>query len=85
VKATHVETVAFDAKCNHTRALYGRLATRFGHSGLGTVLGTGGAFFTRSGQKTEGKRGKATVLLTVAFFNESDGQHMDSAAFWKID
>jgi hypothetical protein len=30
-------------------------------------LGTYGVFFARSVQKTEGKRDKATVFLTVAF------------------
>jgi hypothetical protein len=30
VKATPVHTVAFDAKCNHTSALYRRLTTRLG-------------------------------------------------------
>jgi len=34
---------------------------------VGTVLGTLGAFFDRSVQKTEGQRDKATVFLTVAF------------------
>jgi len=34
---------------------------------LGTLLGTLEAFFARSVQKTEGKRVKATVLLTAAF------------------
>jgi hypothetical protein len=34
---------------------------------LGTLLGTLGAFFARSVQKTEGKREKAAVFLTVAF------------------
>jgi len=33
-----------------------------------------GALFARFVQKTEGKRDKATVFLTVAFFNESGGQ-----------
>jgi hypothetical protein len=32
---------------------------------LGTLLGTHGAFFARSIQKTEGKRAEATVFLTV--------------------
>jgi hypothetical protein len=35
--------------------------------GLGTLLGTLGAFFAKSVQKTEGKRDKATVSLTAAF------------------
>jgi len=38
----------------------------FGHTLLGTLLGTLGAFFARSVQKMEGKRDKATVFLTVA-------------------
>jgi len=38
---------------------------------LGTFLGTVGALFGRFVQKTQGKREKATVLLTVAFFNGS--------------
>ena len=38
----------------------------FGHSRLGTFLGTHGAFFARSVQNTEGNREKATVFLTVA-------------------
>jgi hypothetical protein len=33
---------------------------------LGTLLGTHGAFFARTVQKTEGERDKATVFLTVA-------------------
>ena len=37
------------------------------HTGLGTVLGTLGAFFDRFVRKTEGKRDKATVFQTVAF------------------
>ena len=65
MKATRDQTVAFDAKCNDKRALYLRRATRFGHS-LGTLLGTHAVFFARSVQKTEGKRDKATVSLTVA-------------------
>jgi hypothetical protein len=40
-------------------------ATRFGHTCLGTLLGTVGGFFAGSIQKTEGKRDKATVLLTA--------------------
>jgi hypothetical protein len=44
----------------------------FGHSRVGQFLGTHGAFFARGFQKTEGKREKATVSLTVVFFNESD-------------
>jgi hypothetical protein len=38
---------------------------------LGTLLGTHDAFFDRFVQKSEGKRDKATVSLTVAFFNKS--------------
>lgn len=34
----------------------------------GTLLGTPCGFFARSLQKTEGKRDKATVFLTAAFF-----------------
>jgi hypothetical protein len=45
----------------------------FGHSHVGTFLGTHGVFFARSVQKTEVKGDKATVSLTVAFFNESSG------------
>ena len=41
-------------------------ATRVGHTCLGTLLGTVGAFFAGAVQKTEGKRAKATVFLTVA-------------------
>ena len=40
----------------------------FGHSRLGTLLGTYGAFFARPVQNTEGNREKATVSLTVASF-----------------
>jgi hypothetical protein len=47
------------------------LGTLFGHTVwahcLGTLLGTNGAFFDQSVQKTEGKRDKATVFQTVAF------------------
>jgi hypothetical protein len=32
VKAIPDQTVAFDAKCNHTRTLYLRNAPRFGHT-----------------------------------------------------
>jgi len=39
----------------------------FGHTLLGTLLGTLGGFFARSIQKTKGKRNNATVFLTVAF------------------
>ena len=39
---------------------------RFGHTGLGTLLGTLGAFFNRSVEKSERKRAEATVSLTVA-------------------
>jgi hypothetical protein len=46
----------------------------------GTFLGTRAAFFARSVQKTEGKRDKATVSLTVAFSN-AVGQ---TAAFVKF-
>jgi hypothetical protein len=42
-----------------------------GQTGLGTFLGTLGAFFNRSVEKSERKRAEATVFLTVAFFNES--------------
>jgi len=66
VKATRVQTVAFDAKGNCTSAFFRRLDSRFGHIRLGTLLGTPDAFFTRSVQKTEGKQAKATVLLTAA-------------------
>jgi hypothetical protein len=45
---------------------YRRHATRFGHTRLGTVLGTLGTFSDRSVQKTEEKRAKATVFLTAA-------------------
>ena len=72
MKATAVQTVASDAKCNHKRALPVG-ANRFGHTRLGTLLGTLGAFFDRCVQKTEGKRDKATVFLTVASFNENRG------------
>jgi hypothetical protein len=62
-----------------------RRATRSGHTSLGTVLGTCGAFFTRSGQKTEGKRGKATVLLTVASFRrEPPPTHAASCSAWRV-
>ena len=44
VKATRVQTVAFDAKCNHKNALYGRHATRFWAHRLGTLPGTHDAF-----------------------------------------
>lgn len=54
-----------------------RVTIRFGHSRLSTLLGTHGAF--RSVQKTEGKRDKATVLLTVAFSNESTPRQMQKA------
>ena len=47
---------------------------RFGHTGLGTFLGTLSAFFNRSGEKSERKRAGATVFLTVAFFDQS-GRH----------
>jgi hypothetical protein len=43
----------------------------FGHSRLGTVSGTFGGLFDRSVRKTEGKREKATVSLTVAFDDEN--------------
>ena len=39
VKATRVQTVAFDAKCNHTSALWRSRATRFGHSQSGHTPG----------------------------------------------
>jgi hypothetical protein len=73
VKEIRIQTAALDAKCNRTSAFYHRLAPHFGHTRLGTPLGTFGAFFTQSVQKTEGKRGKATVSLTVAFFAEKHG------------
>ena len=66
VKATRVQTVAFGDKCNYTSALCRRLTTCLGTAVWGTFLGTHGAFFARSAQKTEGKREKATVSLTVA-------------------
>jgi hypothetical protein len=61
VKAIPVQTVAFGAKRNYKNDLYRRHATRFGHTRLGTFLGTLGVFLARSVQKTEGKREKATV------------------------
>ena len=39
----------------------------------GTFLGTDSTIFDRSVQKTEGKRDKATVFLTVASLNENRG------------
>jgi hypothetical protein len=41
-----------------------RLAIRFAHTVLGTLLGTSSAVFTRSFERKE--KGKATVLLTAA-------------------
>jgi len=40
----------------------------------GTFLGTQGAFLARPDQKPEGKRVKATVVLTVAFIDEAVGK-----------
>jgi hypothetical protein len=71
VKATSVQTAAFGVKWNYTRALRRRLRTCLGTAVWGTFLRTHGAFFARRFQKTEGKREKATVSLTVVFFNES--------------
>jgi hypothetical protein len=71
VKATPVQTVAFDAKCNYKNGFLSSACYSFWAHRLGTVLGTLGAFSDRSVQKTEEKRAKATVLLTVAFFNGS--------------
>src|SRR5437773_2934266 len=45
-------------------------ATHCGHTCLGTLVGTVGGFFAESVRKAEGTRGKATVSLTVAFFNQ---------------
>ena len=80
MKATPNQTVAFDAKCNHKRALYHRLTTHFGHTLLGTLLGTLGAFFARSVQKTEGKRDKATVLLAGRLQQETSSPHPSGAS-----
>jgi hypothetical protein len=54
---------------------------------LGTVPGTSAAFSSRCVQKTEGKRGKATVSLTVAFFDKPVGQGdgHTTVALWTID
>jgi hypothetical protein len=51
VKATCVQTVAFDAKCNQTGALFVGFASAFGHTRWGTFRGTVAAFSTPSGQK----------------------------------
>ena len=86
MKATRVQTVAFGVKCNYPSALCRRLTTCLGTAVWGTFLGTHGAFFGRSVQKMEGKREKATVSLTVAFFNESSAKAMGTTiALWTID
>ena len=64
VKATPVHTVAFNAKCNHKRALYRRYAPRFGHT-VGHTVGHTRRVFARPVQKTEGKRVTATVFQTA--------------------
>src|SRR5206468_143370 len=61
-----IKTAAFDAKFGQQSAMWRRHDHTSGHTVLGTLLGTHGAFFARSDQKTEGKRDKATVFLTVA-------------------
>ena len=62
-------------------------ATRFGHTCLGTLAGTLGGFLVRSVQKTEEKRVKATVFLTVASFIEKGGQTPCARliTLWTID
>jgi hypothetical protein len=70
MKATRVQTVASDAKCNYASALSRRHPQRFGHTVVGTFLGTYDAVFARLVQKPEGKRDKATVFLSVAFLEE---------------
>jgi hypothetical protein len=54
---------------------------------VGTVPGTEGSLFSPSVQKVERKRRKATVSLTVAFFNWSRGQNgrCTTVAPWTID
>ena len=59
------KTVAFDAKCNHTRALYRRRLTRFGHTAWAHFWAHSGRFSIGFLQKTEEKRDKATVFLTA--------------------
>jgi hypothetical protein len=58
------------AKCNQTCVLFVGLPAPSGHARLGTVQGTVDESRTPSVQKTERKRDKATVSLTVAFFTE---------------
>jgi hypothetical protein len=73
VKAIRLQTVAFDAKYNRKSAWYRRHAARFGHTCLGTLLGTVGGFFAGSVQKTEGKTRRGDGFFDRRPFNESSG------------
>jgi len=56
VKAICIQTGVFDAKYDYESVLYRWPSGRFGHTVVGTLLGTRDAFFPRSVQKAEGKR-----------------------------
>src|SRR6267142_3995845 len=71
LKATPVQTVAFDAKCNHKRALYRRLLRVVGTHVWAHSRAQSAGFSLSLFKKMEGKRCKATVFLTVAAFDES--------------
>jgi hypothetical protein len=66
VEASAFKASPFNAECNQTGVLFVGLPAPFRHTRLGTVQGTVDESPTPSVQKTERKRGKATVSLTAA-------------------
>jgi hypothetical protein len=60
------QTAAFDVKRNQQLCLSYWYDCSLGHTFLATLLGTLGAFLGFVCQKTEGKRGNATVFQTAA-------------------
>jgi len=66
VKATHIQTVVFDAKYNSENALYRWPPSRSSTRSWAQFRAHLSHFSSRCVQEAEGKRGKATVSLTVA-------------------
>jgi hypothetical protein len=71
VKATAVQTVAFDAKGNHKRALHRQRTTRFGHTVWAHVQAHSPRFMLVLFRKRKENPDKATVFLTVACSEET--------------